>query len=80
MTSYPMYSKVCFTVTLLPPTNEVCEGYVFTGVCLSTRGVVHGFIRGACMVLFGGICGFFRGACMVFAGGMWWFFQFFWIK
>ena len=23
---------------LLPPANEVCEGYVFTGVCLSTRG------------------------------------------
>ena len=22
----------------LPPANEVCEGYVFTGVCLSTRG------------------------------------------
>ena len=21
----------------LPPANEVCEGYVFTGVCLSTR-------------------------------------------
>ena len=25
--------------TLLPPANEVCEGYVFTGVCLSTGGV-----------------------------------------
>ena len=23
----------------LPPTNEVCEGYVFTGACLSTAGV-----------------------------------------
>ena len=23
---------------LLPPANEVCEGYVFTGVCLSTEG------------------------------------------
>ena len=23
---------------LLPPANEVCEGYVFTGVCLSTGG------------------------------------------
>ena len=22
----------------LPPANEICEGYVFTGVCLSTRG------------------------------------------
>ena len=25
---------------LLPPTNAVCEGYVFTGVCLSTGGQV----------------------------------------
>ena len=25
---------------LLPPANEVCEGYVFTGVCLSTGGGV----------------------------------------
>ena len=24
---------------LLPPANVVCEGYVFTGVCLSTGGV-----------------------------------------
>ena len=24
--------------SLLPPANEVCEGYVFTGVCLSTGG------------------------------------------
>ena len=24
---------------LLPPANEVCEGYVFTGVCLSAGGV-----------------------------------------
>ena len=26
---------------LLPPANEVCEGYVFTGVCLSTGGCLH---------------------------------------
>ena len=26
-------------VPLLPPTNDVCEGYVFTGVDLSTGGV-----------------------------------------
>ena len=25
---------------LLPHANEVCEGYVFTGVCLSTGGGV----------------------------------------
>ena len=42
---------------LLPNTNEVCEGYVFTGVCLSTPG-------GACMVLFGGHVWFYL------AGGM----------
>ena len=30
----------------LPPANEVCEGYVFTGVCLSTVGGMRG--RGAC--------------------------------
>ena len=24
---------------LLPPANKVCEGYVFTGVCLSTGGL-----------------------------------------
>ena len=28
---------------LLPPANEVCEGYVFTGICLSTGG---GGVRG----------------------------------
>ena len=28
-----------FYAMLLPPTNVVCEGYVFTGVCLSTGGV-----------------------------------------
>ena len=26
------------SLRLLPPANEVCEGYVFTGVCLSTGG------------------------------------------
>ena len=25
-------------ICLVPPANEVCEGYVFTGVCLSTGG------------------------------------------
>ena len=47
---------------LLPPANKVCEGYVFTGVCLSTPG-------GACVVLFGGMRGFIWGACMVLFGG-----------
>ena len=26
-------------MSLLPPANEVCKGYVFTGVCLSTGGL-----------------------------------------
>ena len=30
--------KVCWFLDLLPPPNEVCEGNVFTGVCLSTGG------------------------------------------
>ena len=59
-------SLLCF-YEFLPPANEVCEGYVFTGVCLSTRG-------GACVVLFGGgMCGFSGGVCVVF-------FQFFRIQ
>ena len=39
---------------LLPPANKVCEGYVFTGVCLSTGG--HVWQRGVCVA---------KGACMV---------------
>ena len=50
---------------LLPPANEVCEGYVFTGVCLSTRGAcmvapgggMHGCSRGHAWLLWGGMCG-----------------------
>ena len=47
----------------LPPANEVCEGYVFTPVCLSVWGGVRGG-GGVCMV--GGHA--WQGACM--AGGM----------
>ena len=55
----------------LPPANEVCEGYVLTGVCLSTMGgcawLLGGCVvargRGACVVAL-------RGACMVAPGGM----------
>ena len=55
----------------LPPANEVCEGYVFTGVCLSTPGGgMHGFIRGACVVLFGGHAWFYSGGV-----GRAWFFS-----
>ena len=45
--------RVCFSIQLkniydtevqlfLPPANEVCEGYVFTGVCLSMGVPVQG--------------------------------------
>ena len=34
---------------LLPPANEVCEGYVFTGVCLSTGWVGCAWQEGACV-------------------------------
>ena len=72
-------------VTLLPPANKVCEGYVFTGVCLSTLGGMSGSYSGGCVVLFGGCVvlfgghawfylggmhGFIWGACMVLFGGM----------
>ena len=48
----------------LPPANVVCEGYVFTGICLSTRGAwVAGGPAwcggGACVT--GGVYG--RGGC-----------------
>ena len=36
-----MYKCYDFGRILLPPANEVCEGYVFTGVCLSTGGRTH---------------------------------------
>ena len=66
--------------SLLPPKNEVCEGYVFTGVCLSMggwhawqrQGGMHG--RGMCAWqggMHGGMCGrghAWQGACVV--GGM----------
>ena len=29
-----------YPIDLLPPANEVCKGYVFTGVCLSTGGSI----------------------------------------
>ena len=72
----------------LPPANEVCEGYVFTGVCLSTpgggvRGFIwggmHGFIRGGGMRGFiWGVHGFISGGmCGFIRGGHAWFFQFF---
>ena len=53
-----------FEKPLLPPANEVCEGYVFTGVCLSTQGG-HAW-------LLGGHAWLLRGACMVARGGHAW--------
>ena len=62
---------------LLPPANEVCEGYVFTGVCLSTgEGGMHGCSWGACMVAPGGHAWLLGGAwlltggCVVAPGGV----------
>ena len=50
--------------------NEVCEGFVFTDVCMSTGG--EACMRGACMVeggcMEGDVCG--KGACMV-GGHVW---------
>ena len=56
----------------LPPANEVCEGYVFTGVCLSTAGGHAWFyFGGACMVLFGGWhAWFYLGGASLYSGGM----------
>ena len=58
---------------LLPPANEVCEGYVFTGVCHSVhRGracVVASGGRGMHGCSLGGMCGCSGGVCMVALGG-----------
>ena len=37
-TSVILLTATCLVVYLLPPANEVCEGYVFTDVCLSMGG------------------------------------------
>ena len=66
----------------LPPANEVCEGYVFTGICdsvnrgghvwLLTGGGMHGCSWGGAWLLKGGHAWLLtggRGACMVAKGG-----------
>ena len=55
---------------LLPPANEVCEGYVFTGVC-------HSVHRGHAWLLWGGMHGCSRGGmCGCSGGGVHaWFFR-----
>ena len=61
----------------LLPANKVCQGYVFTGVCLSTGGGgVHGcqgacVVAGGCAWLPGGMCGCWQGVCMVAWGCVW---------
>ena len=79
---YHLKEKFCFYHLLhlvyLPPANEVCEGYVFTGVCQSFcsqgrwghmwllwGGVVA--LGGMCGCS-GGMCGCSWGACMVALG------------
>ena len=66
---------------LLPPANEVCEGYVFTGVCLSTGGEGECVVAlGGCVVapgvhawlLWGGMRGCSLGVCVVAPGGHTW--------
>ena len=69
-------NRIVWTLSL-PPANEVYEGYVFTGVCLSTRGGMRGCSRqgmhgcwGACMVTPRGHAWLLLGVCVVAAGGM----------
>ena len=51
--------------------DKICEGYVFTGVCLSTRGGHVWLLPGGCMVAPGGhawlLLGGVHGCCQ---GGM----------
>ena len=77
-----MYSTTSFGRTngFLPPTNVVCEGYVFTPVCDSVnrvggvRGCLGGWgvcvvVPGGCVVAPGGCAWLLRGACVVAPGG-----------
>ena len=64
LTSYQIY---------LPPANEVCEGYVFTGVCLSVHRGRSAWQGGACVA--GCVCvwqGGMHGRGMCVAGGHAW--------
>ena len=58
-------------MTLLPPANEVCKGYVFTGVCPQQGGGVRGCSGGLCMVASrGGMRGCSRERAWLLWGGM----------
>ena len=62
-------------LSFLPPANEVCEGYVFTGVCLSTWGGMRGCSQGgACMVVPEGCVWLLPRGVHGFLGGHAWFF------
>ena len=65
-----VYLLTSGNVALLPPANEVCEGYVFTGGCLSTGGGACMVAGGACMVA-RGMHGSWGMACMVARGHAW---------
>ena len=76
-TSRDSNEDVTSATSFLPPANEVCEGYVFTGVCLSTGGACVVACRGGAWLL-GGACvvahrvgmhGCSWGACVVAPGG-----------
>ena len=59
--------KILENIQILPPANEICEGNVCTGVCLSTMGAC--MVRGACVVKRGmhgkrRVC-MAKGACIV---------------
>ena len=62
--AYPKHTShsVIRFYALLPPANEVCEGYVFTGVCLSTWG-------GHAWFYLGGVRGFLWGGHAWFSLG-----------
>ena len=73
------YIQGKYNLYFLPPANEVCEGYVFTGVCLSTGGRAWLLARGRTWLLPGGACVVARGrawllqgACVVAPGGHVW--------
>ena len=62
----------------LPPANEVCEGYVFTGVCLSTGGrawLLPGgrawLLGGHAWLLRGGHAWLLRGHAWLLGGHVW---------
>ena len=58
----------CF-IFIFTGRNEGCEGYVFTGVCLSTGRRRRAWLLGACMVA-GGVCAV-AGGHVWLLGGVW---------